>query len=112
HATPARAESIYLPLDPPFVVNFMHRGALRYLQVSLEVMYHNQGLIEKVKSNMPAIRNDLILMFSDQEFEELNSLAWQEQVRQQVRDSINRIIALDEGAADRGEVYITSFVMQ
>lgn len=109
---PAQQAPLYLPLDPPFVVNFMHRGTLRYLQVSLEVMYRSDGLLTKVKNQMPAIRNELILMFSNQEFEQLNSLEGKEALRTQVRNSINRIIGQDEAAPDKGEVYITSFIMQ
>lgn len=58
------APPVYLALDPPFVVNFTHRGTLRYLQVSIELMYHDPALLTKVKEHMPAIRNDLILLFT------------------------------------------------
>jgi flagellar FliL protein len=123
---------IYLPLEPPFVVNFTHRGTLRYLQLSLELMYHNEAILQKVADNMPAIRNDLILLFSNQEYETLSTLQGKEELRDKIMLAVNNIISHAELAADgergasaealpkaeeaeelaAGEVYITNFVMQ
>ena len=58
-------DSLYLPLEPPFVVNFTHLDTLRYLQISLEVMYYEQELLDRVNAKMPAIRNELILILSN-----------------------------------------------
>jgi flagellar FliL protein len=124
---------LYLPLEPPFVVNFTHRGTLRYLQLSLELMYHNQAILQKVADNMPAIRNDLILLFSNQEYETLSTLEGKEELRDKIMVAVNKIITDAEAAASggehgasaqalpkkeeaeelaNGEVYITNFVMQ
>jgi flagellar FliL protein len=127
---------LYLPLEPPFVVNFTHRGTLRYLQLSLELMYHNETILQKVADNMPAIRNDLILLFSNQEYETLSTLQGKEELRDKIMLAVNNIVshaelagggggehggsgggeALPEAeeAAElaAGEVYITNFVMQ
>lgn len=126
---------LYLPLEPPFVVNFTHRGTLRYLQLSLELMYHNEAILQKVSENMPAIRNDLILLFSNQDYETLSTLQGKEELRDKIMLAVNHIISQVElsgaggahgdggGAAAlpeaeeaeelaSGEVYITNFVMQ
>lgn len=129
---------LYLPLEPPFVVNFTHRGTLRYLQLSLELMYHNEAILQKVTANMPAIRNDLILLFSNQEYETLATLEGKEALRDKIMVAVNNIVSHAElvsgggggehggGGGDvealpeakealelaKGEVYITNFVMQ
>ncbi len=125
---------LYLPLEPPFVVNFTHRGTLRYLQLSLELMYHNEAILQQVTENMPAIRNDLILLFSNQDYETLSTLQGKEELRDKIMVAVNNIVSHAElgsggsggdGAAAssvealpeaeelaRGEVYITNFVMQ
>jgi flagellar FliL protein len=127
---------LYLPLEPPFVVNFTHRGTLRYLQLSLELMYHNEGILQKVSDNMPAIRNDLILLFSNQDYETLSTLEGKEELRDKILVAVNNIVTHAEmgaggggehgggGSAEAlpeaeeaaelasGEVYITNFVMQ
>lgn len=109
----ATSEEVYLPLDPPFVVNFTHRGTLRYLQVSLEVMYGNQAAVDKISQRMPAIRNALILLFSDQEYETLSTLEGKEDLRHSILLAVNDVIDYDgTDSGDHGEVYITNFVMQ
>jgi flagellar FliL protein len=86
---------VYLLLDPPFVVNFTHRGTLRYLQVSLELMYHDPALLAKVTERMPVIRNDLILLFSNQDYEKLSSSEGKEMLRHEIFRAINHVIGFD-----------------
>lgn len=105
----------YLTLDPPFIVNFMHRGSLRYLQLSLDLMYHDELMIEQIKTQMPEIRNDLILLFSNQDFEMLNTLEGKEKLREEVLLAVNNALEIDPanpGPASEGQVYFTNFVMQ
>ena len=113
HGEPVIAgRPIYMPINPPFVVNFTHLGTLRYLQISLSVMYNDQRVIERVSSELPAIRNDLILLLSDQEFEKLSSLEGKEQLRGEMIAAINHQVLTPEDTDIHGEVYITNFVMQ
>ena len=107
-------DPIYLPLSPAFVVNFTHEGNLRYLQIELEVMYQDEDIIDRVSANMPAIRNALILLLSDQEYEILSSLAGKEQLRRQMIRTINELVLSDEELAAElaGEIFITNYIMQ
>ena len=84
----------YLTLDPPFVVNFTHRGTLRYLQVSIDVSYKDAALLAKVTERMPEIRNDLILLFSNQDYEKLSTRAGKEQLRHEIFAAINHVIGV------------------
>lgn len=105
----------YLTLDPPFIVNFVHRGSLRYLQLSLDLMFLDEGVIGQVQEQMPEVRNDLILLFSSQDFETLSTLEGKEKLRADVLLAVNKAIDIDPanpGPAAGGEVYITNFVMQ
>ena len=109
------AATHYLTLDPPFIVNFVHKGTLRYLQLSLDLMYHDELVISQIKEQMPEVRNDLILLFSSQDFETLNTLEGKEKLREDVLLAVNSAIEVDPanpGPAAGGEVYFTNFVMQ
>jgi flagellar protein FliL len=115
HGQPIGAASVYLTLDPPFIVNFVHRGSLRYLQLSLELMYHDQVIIDQIRTQMPEVRNDLILLFSSQDFETLSTLEGKERLRNDVLLAVNNVLQVDPynpGPAAGGAVYITNFVMQ
>ena len=105
------SDPIYLPLSPTFVVNFEHKGGIRYLQLSLQVMSFDEEAIEKVEANMPAVRNNLILLFSGQDYGFLTTVEGKEKLREEVRDSINELIHLTD-KSKVNEVFFTGFVMQ
>jgi flagellar FliL protein len=112
HAAP-KAAPIYYKFDPAFVVNFGQEGSTRYLQLTLEAMSRDAAVIEEMKNNEPAIRNDLVLLYSAQQYDRLVSPEGKEQLRADTLAAIRKILA-DEGAkAEAVEgVYFTSFVIQ
>ena len=112
--TPAVAPSdtYYLPIDPPFIVNFSHLGTLRYLQISIEVMYPQEDIIDRVVEHMPAIRNSLILLLSDQPYEKLSTFEGKEELRGGMVAAVNEIVYIDSIIEFPGEMFITNFVMQ
>lgn len=105
-------EAHYLPIDPPFIVNFTHLGALRYLQISIEIMYPQEYIIDRVIEHMPAIRNSLILLLSDQPYEKLSTLEGKEVLRGEMVAAVNEIVYPDSIIEFPGEMFITNFVMQ
>lgn len=108
-----RAAPIYYKFDPAFVVNFGGEGSARYLQVTVEAMSRDAAALEALKNNEPAVRNDLVLLFSSQDSATLLSAAGKEKLRAATLDAIRKVLA-DEGV--HGEkieaVYFTSFVIQ
>jgi flagellar FliL protein len=105
--------AIYTAFDPPFVVNFQDKGAVRFLQVTVQVMTRDPKTAEMFKQHDPVIRNDLLLMLGNQSFETLSSLEGKEKLRDQARQAIANIIKNEGGDAKTVEqLYFTSFVMQ
>ncbi|PCI81626.1 MAG: hypothetical protein COB20_01350 [SAR86 cluster bacterium] len=109
---PTFSETHYLPIDPPFIVNFTHLGALRYLQISIEIMYPQKDIIDRVIEHMPAIRNSLILLLSDQPFEKLSTFEGKEVLRGEMVAAVNEIVYRGSTVEFPGEMFITNFVMQ
>ncbi|MCC7464330.1 MAG: flagellar basal body-associated FliL family protein [Gammaproteobacteria bacterium] len=108
-----KAAPIYFKFDPAFVVNFGQDGSTRYLQLTLEAMSRDATVIEDIKSNEPAIRNDLVLLYSAQQYDTLASAAGKEQLRADTLAAIRRILAGEGARAEAVEgVYFTSFVIQ
>ena len=112
-STAAKASAIYYKFDPAFVVNFGTEGNTRFLQITLEAMSRDPAVIEQIKSNEPAIRNDLVLLYSAQQYEGLIAPEGKEKLRQATLDAVRKVVS-GEGA--KGEavegVYFTSFVIQ
>jgi flagellar FliL protein len=108
HAAP-----VYYKFDPAFVVNFGEEGNSRYLQVTVQVMSRSPEVIEAVKTNEPAIRNDLVLLFSSQKYDVLLSPEGKEALRQTTLETIRQTVAKEGTKPEAVEgVYFTSFVIQ
>ncbi|MFT6285442.1 MAG: flagellar FliL protein [Alcanivorax sp.] len=105
------SDPIYLELRPEFVVNFEHKGAIRYVQASLQLMSHEQDAIDKVEANMPAVRNRLIMLFSTQNYVSLSTLEGKETLLVDIRNAVNKVVKL-KGKVAIDEVFFTSFVIQ
>ncbi len=102
----------YIPLDPPFVVNFSPDSDVRFLQVTVELTTRNPEVAELIKHNSPAIRNNLVLLFSDQDPAVLATREGKDKLRQDALNEAQQVITDEGGPADIEAVYFTSFVMQ
>jgi flagellar FliL protein len=105
--------ALYYKFEPAFVVNFGGEGNSRYLQVTVEVMSRSAEVVEVVKSNEPAIRNDLVMLFSSQQYDALMSPKGKDTLRQDALESIRKVVAKEGTEPEEVEgVYFTSFVIQ
>lgn len=115
HAAPPvspKQAPIYQPIEPPFIVNFDDQGVLRYLQIGLSTQTRMQPVADAITSNMPQIRNDLILLFADQKLERLTTNEGKEQLRAQALAQIQAVLTKEIGYPGVDAVYFTTFVLQ
>jgi len=104
---------IYYKFDPAFVVNFGGEGSSRYLQVTVEAMSRDSAVIENLKNTEPAVRNDLVMLFSGQDNATLMTVDGKEKLRAATLASIRKVIDSEGGNGKLIEaVYFTSFVIQ
>ena len=102
----------YFAIEPPITVNFQKRGTARFLQVSLQVMTYDELALVELQKHMPAVRNNLNLLFSGQSYEELSTREGKELLRKQAVAEIQNILTARAGTPGIEDVYFTSFVMQ
>ena len=107
-----KTPQIYLPMDPPFVVNFDAAASVRFMQVTLQVAARDPLVIERVTEHTPAIRNGLVMLYSSQDPVALNTRAGKEALLRESLEEINRVLKEQTGSAGVENVYFTSFVMQ
>jgi flagellar protein FliL len=103
--------SVYYAIDPPLVVNFEDGSAVRFLQITMEVMAHDEKVIESVKTNIPLIRNNLLLLMSNRNYQTMLSREGKEKLRQEALTEI-RAVQKKTGGPDVDDVLFTSFVVQ
>jgi flagellar protein FliL len=103
----------YVALEPPFVVNFEADSAVRFLQVTVQLMSRDQHTIELLKTSDPVVRNDLLLLLGNQKYETISSREGKEALRGQALETVRGIVKDGGGEPAKVEaVYFTSFVMQ
>ncbi len=109
-AAPARA--IYIPLKPPFVVNYGGVGRLRYLKAELSVRVASAVGANSIRHHMPYIRNQLILLFSKQTEQTLDTQEGKEMLRQEALQAIHGILEQEDGESELVDVYFNQLVLQ
>ena len=108
-----KGPAIYVEFDPPFVVNFEARGMTRFLQVTVQAMTRDPVTADMIKQHDPVIRNDLLLLLSNQSYETISSRDGKEKLRTEALQTVANVIAAEGGSAENVEqLYFTSFVMQ
>jgi flagellar FliL protein len=111
HGEEGGKPSLFYPIDPPLVVNFEDGSAVRFLQISMEVMTKDQKGIDSVQKNIPLIRNNLLLLMSNRDYQSLMSREGKEKLRQEALTEI-RAVQKKQGGADIEDLLFTSFVVQ
>lgn len=102
----------YIPLDPPFVVNFHGDSDIRFLQVGLQIGTRDSAAVERIKEQDPAIRNSLVMLFSGQDPHVLNTREGKEKLRADALAEIQKVMKAETGTTAAEGVFFTSFVMQ
>ena len=103
--------AFYYAFDPPMVVNFEDGSVVRFLQITMEVMAHDQKAIDSVQKNMPLIRNNLLLLMSNRNYQSLMSREGKDKLREEALAEI-REVQKKQGGGDVDDLLFTSFVVQ
>jgi len=102
----------YLELPKPVVVNLDGSSGVRFLQVSVALMVYKESDVELLKKHLPVIRHNLVLLFSSQNFSDLQSMEGKKKLQanalKAVREELTKLI----GKPIVEAVYLPSIVGQ
>ena len=101
----------YYAIDPPLVVNFEDGSVVRFLQISMELMASSQKAVDSATKNLPLIRNNLLLLMSNRNYQSLMSREGKEKLRQEALAEV-RAVEKKQGGDDIDDLLFTSFVVQ
>jgi flagellar basal body-associated protein FliL len=104
--------ALYFSLDPPLVVNFDDTQAVRFLQLQIDVMARDEKIIESVKQNSPAIRNNLLMLMNNRDYKTLMTREGKESLRQECLKEVQRVLKKETGSAGVEDLFFSSFVVQ
>ena len=104
--------AIFEPMAPAFVANYNQNGRQRYMQVSITILARNQADLDVLKVHMPVIRNNLVMLFSGQDFATLATPVGQEMLRQKATASVQEVAQKELGKVVIEQLLFTNFVLQ
>jgi flagellar FliL protein len=111
-ASNAKAAAVYEALTPAFVANYNQNGRPRYMQVSITLQGRDQVALDALKVHMPLIRNNLVMLFSAQSFDNLATPVGQEMLRQKATASVQEVAQKELGKVVIDQLLFTNFVLQ
>lgn len=111
-AKPVKKVAIYEVLAPAFVVNYNYKGRQRYMQVSVALMARDKDELDALRVHMPVLRNNLVMLFSSQDFEALSTPVGKEMLRQQTTASVQALAEKETGKMVVEQVLFTNIVLQ
>jgi flagellar FliL protein len=85
----------YLEITPKFVVNLVEQK--KYLSINLQLLIDGAPTEAVIKKHMPAIKHELIMLFSDRSMDSLQTMEQREALRQEAIDAIHKTINKAEG---------------
>ena len=104
--------AVFEPMAPAFVANYNQNGRQRYMQVSITMLARNQADLDALKVHMPVIRNNLVMLFSGQDFATLASPVGQEMLRQKATASVQEVAQKELGKVVIEQLLFTNLVLQ
>ncbi len=104
---------VYIPLSEPLVVNYGGPGRLKYLRAEVSLRLESSQDAGVIRHHMPLIRHHLVMLFSRQGEEEINTQSGREQLRQTALAETNELLAQEEGREEVvSDLLFRNFVVQ
>lgn len=104
--------TLYLKLEPEFIVNFTGEQEVNYIQLEIQLMARDQYYIDQATQNMPAIRHQILLLLSAQQYAELRTSEGKEKLRADILSKVQEILGTNPKVPGIEAVYFTMFIMQ
>jgi len=99
----------YIEMSPKFTVNL--DKANKYLVVNVQLMVEGDDFVDKVKKHLPALRHELIMLYSGRPFSSLQTMEQREALRTETKEVI--ATALEKHSISNGfrDVFFTEFLV-
>jgi flagellar FliL protein len=104
------AEALYYKLSPSLVTNV--QGRVKYIRCDIQLMTRDQAAVEDLKLHAPAIRHELLLLFSDQQGEALKEPKGKEKLRNKALAAVQGVMRELTGEEEVDDLFFTSFFVQ
>lgn len=106
-------DPIHVSLGDSMTVNLADQSVARHLRIEIEVLTYNEEVAEILQTYNSQVRNDLMMMLSEVDVDEIRSRSGREALQQEVLDEINAIVEARADIEDGvEEVYFLQLLTQ
>lgn len=109
-ATTTKQPVTYLELSPSFVANFQ-ANKIRYLKADVTLKIQDGATAEAVRRHQPYIRNNLVMLFSRQSEESLQSPEGRQHLKEEALQEVINALQAESEPTEVQEVLFTSFIV-
>jgi flagellar protein FliL len=106
----AAAAVEYLEMTPKFTVNL--EGRKTYLLVNVQLLVEGAENIEKIKKHFPALRHQLIMLYSGRPADELKTAEQREKLRKETLNTLRETLEKLSNGDGLRDVFFTEFLVQ
>jgi flagellar FliL protein len=108
-----KTDSVYISLGEPLVLNLSsQRSRNTYLQLTADVLIRDSDSEAIIKTHIPAMRHQLIVLLSEQSEKDMKSPEKREEIRKTATAEIKALITELSNNKDIGDVLFSSFLVQ
>ena len=105
-----KASPLYYKLSPSLIANV--NGKADYVRCNIQLMTRDEEHLEKITLHTPALRNELLLLFGDQDGQKLKGPKGKEKLRKAALKGVRKTMASITGNPMVEDLYFTSYFVQ
>lgn len=103
----------YIEMRPSFVLNYGEPTTkMRYAKVDISLRVNSAEAADQVETHMPALRNEIVLLLSQQQDSSMSDISGRERIRQTAIEQLNAILKEETGMEPVADLLFTAFVIQ
>lgn len=107
-------DSPYFVIEEPFTINFLKQSGdkMRFLQIKVALKSHDPAILHSAKTHLPMIQDALRLLFTDQSYTTISTVAGRKLLQAQALERIRSLLEKETGSNKLEQVYFTRFILQ
>lgn len=111
-ADAAKLPAQYIPFKPDFISNYKINGRPRYMRVKVAAMTREDEVRVAIEQHMPALRNELVMLFGASDFDVLKTPEGKDALRQAALEVSQAVMQTELGKPGIEQILFTDFVLQ
>lgn len=109
---PEVKDAIYEDIHPAFTVNFVDGSKKHFMQVYMVAKFYDMEARDQFKMHIPVVRNNLLLLMSGKNSDELSTTEARETLRKNALMTAQTVMQDIYGENLVEDIYFTKFVLQ